>query len=215
MAITTTVEDLTYHESNLCSLGPRPQIMTGLLLWLLREHYADADNIIHDVFRERLYVAGDTTGILIEDSTVWTPTRAGKRPSIIIKRQGWKSIKRGTFDNASGSDIDGNIQHTKFVRGAHTVFCVAPEGAEVETLASETFQLLVHFGPIFREYFKLMAFDVMEMGAVSTLKEATDRYVVPINVGYGFEDSWIIRQHAPSLANVSLSTIFETYYPQT
>lgn len=211
-----TPEDRTFHESNLCSMGPRPQVMTGLMLLLLREHFASADNIVHAVFRARLYTGGtaaDSTGILIEENTVWTPTRAGKRPSLIIKRNGWKSIKRGTFNSQSGTSDEGHLRYTKLMRGSHTVFCVAKEGGETEVLTAETFQMLTHFGPIFRQYFKLMAFDVIEVGALGRLKEATDRYAVPITVAYGYDDSWMIREHVPVLRNVSLKTIFETYYP--
>jgi hypothetical protein len=74
-------------------------------------------------------------------------------------------------------------------------------------------QLMIHFGPVFRKYFKLLAFDVLEVGAMGRIKEATNRYAVPITIGYGFDDTWIIREHAPPLRNISLKAIFETYYP--
>ena len=48
-------ENRMFRESNLCALGPQPQIMTGLFITELRKHYASADNVEHAVFRERLY----------------------------------------------------------------------------------------------------------------------------------------------------------------
>jgi len=209
-------ENRLYHESNLCSMGPRPQIMTGIFLLILREHFISADNIVHAVFRDRLYKTGtdaDETGILIEDATVWTPTRTGNRPAVVVKRNAWQSTKRGTFGSINGVDPEGNSRYTKIIRGSHTMFCVAKEGGEAEVLAAEVSQLFTHFGPVFRNTFKLLAFDLTEVGALSYVKEATDRYVVPITVGYGYDDTWIVRQWAPVLRNITMSTIFSTYYP--
>lgn len=208
-------EDRTFHESNLCSLGPRPQIMTGLFLLLLREHFASADNIEHGVFRERLYTGTsdteDSTGILIEDATVWTPTRTQKRPAIVVKRNGWKHLKRLAFAGATGLDEEGHQTYVKLWRGSHTLFCLSPEGGEAEVLAAETYRFLMHFGPIFQQNFKLLQFELVDVGSLSQIEETSKGYAVPITVTYGWDEAWIIREHVPPLRDVRLSQIFETY----
>jgi len=211
-------EDRTFQESNLCSLGPRPQIMTGLFITELRKHFSSADNIEHDVFRERLFTqttatattASDTTGILIEDATVWTPTRTQNRPAIVVKRNAWKHLKRLTMAN-SGVDSDGNTQHVKFWRGSHTMFCIAPNGGEAETLAAETYRFLMHWGPFMRKYFSLLLFELVDVGPVTIVKEASNHYAVPITVAYGWSEQWTIRKHVPPLEDLRLSQLFQTY----
>jgi len=209
------IEDWTTKDSSLCSLGPRPQIMTGLFLTLLREHYASADNIEHAVFRERLYteVSGseDTTGVMIEDSTVWTPTRTENRPAIIVRRDGWQHLKRLTFDSSSGVDSSGRLHYAKLWRGSHTLFCISPSGAETEILTAETYRFLMHFGPVFRRSFGLHMFELLSVGPLSQVEEASKHYAVPITVAYGWDESWLIREHVPPLRDVRLSQIFETY----
>lgn len=216
----TVPEDLTFRESNLCSLGPRPQIITGLFLTLLRRHFADADNIEHRVFRDRLYTQGtmlddtadDSTGILIEDATVWTPSRTGKRPSIIVKRNAWQQEKRFSFDSQATATEEGHPQYVKVWRGSHTLFCISKSGAETEILTAEAYRFLMHFSPIFRHYFNLLLFEVLEVGGLGQLDEATKRYVVPLTIGYGWSDSWTLIQHVPTIRDIRLSQIFETYY---
>jgi hypothetical protein len=209
-AMAQTPEDRTFHESSLCSLGPRPQIMTGLFVTLMRNHFADADNIEHAIFRSKLFVAGATTGVLIDDATVWTPDRTQKRPAIIVRRNKWMHLKRLT-GFSTGTTEDGFSEHVKLWRGSHTLFCMAPEGAEAEILAAESYRFLMHFGPIFRKYFKLLMFELLEVGALSQVAEVNNLYVVPITIGYGWDEKWHIRTHAPPLGDIRLSGIFTTY----
>jgi hypothetical protein len=204
---TVAPEDRIGKHSSLCQLGPRPQIMTGFFRTLLVDHFRSANNIEHSVFRERLWTNTDQTGILIEDATVWTPSRTQLRPAIIIKRNGWRSLKR-TINNMAGTTPQGYDEHIKFWRGSHTLFCLAQEGAEAEILAAETYRYLLHFGPVFREYFDLMLFELMDVGAISELEESTEGYVVPITMMYGWAEGWLLKLHAPLLKKVAMSDLF-------
>jgi len=207
-------EDWTSHPNSLCAMGPQPQIMTGLFVALLREHYADANNIEHEVFRDRLYRRvpdPNATGILIEDSNVWTPGRTQKRPAIVVKRNAWEHMKRFTLDSLSGTSEDGWPQYTKLWRGSHTIFCISPEGGECETLVAETYRFLMHLGPVFRREFNLLKFELMQVGPLSMLEETSKHWTVPITVAYGWSETWIIRQHQPFTHDLRLSEIFNTY----
>jgi hypothetical protein len=181
--------------------------MTGLMRLLLTDHYRSADNIEHAAFRNRWWRDDVQTGIAIEDATVWRPELSDKRPAIIIRRNTWKSIKVA-IDNLSGTTPTGFDEHTKLWRGSHTLFCIAKEGAEAEILAAETYRYLLHFGPVFRKYFNLMMFELVEVGGLSELEEATERYAVPITVAYGWGETWVLQLLSPRLKHISLSSLF-------
>lgn len=208
-------EDRTFTESNLCSLGPRPQVMTALFLTELRRHYSSADNLEYAVFRERLYTetatTEDSTGIMIEDASVWTPTRTQKRPAILVKRNAWKHLKRLTMANQGIERASKNTQHVKLWRGSHTLFCIAPNGGECELLTAETYRYLMHFGHLFRKYFRLLMFELLDVGPLSMVKEASTHYAVPITIVYGRDESWFIRKHAPPLTDERLQAIFDEH----
>jgi len=209
-------EDRRFRQSNFCSLGPRPQLMTGLFISLIRQHFASPDNIDSSIFRERLFSdAPDPDGsgqLLIEDATVWTPLRAQKRPGIVVKRNAWQHEKHFTLDSASGVDEFGNIQYTKLMRGSHTIFCIGREGGETEVLAAEVYRFFMHFGMIFRHYFGLLMFELLEIGAPAFVEEAPDCYAVPITIGYGWSESWTVQENIATLKDVRLSDVFRTYY---
>jgi hypothetical protein len=209
-------EDRRFKQSNFCSLGPRPQIMTGLFVSLLRQHFSSPDNIDSAIFRERLFRDApdeDASGtLLIEDATVWTPTRTQMRPGIIVKRNGWQHNKQFTLDSRAGIDKDGHVQYTKLLRGSHTIFCIAREGAETEVLAAEVYRFFMHFGMVFRHYFGLLMFELVEIGAPAYLEEAPDCFVVPITIGYGWAETWTVQENLASLRDIRLSDVFRTYY---
>ena len=70
--------------SALCSLGPRPILMTGLFRLLLIQHFQNASNVEHSEFGLRLraddssppdglWTNDDETGIMIESALRWKP----------------------------------------------------------------------------------------------------------------------------------------------
>jgi hypothetical protein len=148
---------------------------------------------------------------MIEDHTVWTPTRAGRRPAVIVKRNSWKHIKRLTFGSVAAQTEEGHTEYAKLWRGSHTLFCIAPEGAEAENLTTEVRNFMMRFGPVFRRYLQLLMFEMMEVGELHLLEEATLSYVVPITIAYGWNEAWIVRQHVPPLQDTRLQAIFDTY----
>jgi hypothetical protein len=183
---------------------------------LLREHFSVCDNLEHKSLKDRCERAtadgatctdGTTNGFLIEDASVWDPTTTGHRPAVIIKRGDWQTIKKG-INNFAGLSPEGFDEHAKLARGTHTLFCISREGAETELLAAEVYRFLLHFGPVFRQYFDLILFEVMGFGGLSELQEASETFVVPITVAYGWIESWTLRLHTPKLKRIALSDLF-------
>jgi hypothetical protein len=202
-----TPEDRTEQYSNLCSLGPRPLFMTGILRTLLTTHFSDASNLEDQSLIGKLWSADACSNILIEDATVFTPGNTQTRPAVIIKRNTWKSRKLG-INNLNCTTPDGFNQYTKLMVGSHTLFCMAQNGAEAEILCAEVYRYYQHFGPIFREEFGLHMFEVMEAGGLNEIEEASEVYAAPVTIGYAWEDSWILKQHTPKLKTVEFSALF-------
>ena len=51
--------------------------------------------------------------------------------------------------------------------------------------------------------------DVIEVGAIAELEESTENFVVPVNVGYAFQEQWMIRKQAPVLKTLSMSMLLD------
>jgi hypothetical protein len=54
---------------------------------------------------------------------------------------------------------------------------------------------------------RLMRFQVLEVGEVGEVEEARESHVVPVTVGYIYEQAWAIRRRAPRLARVNLRSV--------
>ena len=208
----TTPEDRTTWVSNFCSWGPRPLIMDGIFCELLKQHFGNADNFEHEQLTGRIYNAlAESNKILIETPTTWTPQQTQRRLALIVKRNDWKSIKRGTLGNVSGNTSEGFKQHTKYWRGSHTLFAIAKEGPEAQILAAEVYRYFNHFGPWFREFFSLMMFELVGVGTLSRIAEQDTHWGIPITIAYGWADEWTLKTDAPTLAAINMSDIFRIW----
>ena len=76
-------------------------------------------------------------------------------------------------------------------------------------LATEVQRELTGFGPVILKSLGLHRFQVTEVGAIAELEEATENFVVPVTVGYAYEQRWLIKRQAPTLRTISLSTILD------
>jgi hypothetical protein len=173
------------------------------------EHFAEKRQIEDPSLQEYLWTSGADSSILIESITRWTPERAGARPALIIKRNGWRVERRGINDelgiNSSYDDV-GNSHYATFMTGSHTIFCLALSGGECEKLAAEVYRHLITFAPVIRRELNLHRFVLTEVGPLSGLDESEEHYAVPITVTYAHEESWTIQPHAPKLKRIVLQT---------
>ena len=198
------------HPSAICSLLPRPLIMTGLLRDLLTRHFALPGYIEEPDLRHLIWQDAPTTGILIESYHRWDPRTMEKRPAVILKRNAYQNQRIAIDDRHQPTLRDRGDRHyvTMWI-GSHTLFCIGGSGAQVELLATEVQRELTEFGPLIREKIPLHRFAVVEVGAIAQLEEATENYVVPVNVGYAYQECWALRQQAPTLKRISLSMLLD------
>jgi hypothetical protein len=147
----------------------------------------------------------ETTKIAIDSSTVWEPALTEHRPALIVKRNDWQH-RRISIDNRvhGSSRADGAAEYTNLWLGSHTVFALSGEGAECEKLAAETYRELNQFAGKMRKALNLMRLEMVSIGALAKLEEASENFAVPLNIGYAFSESWIVHPNAPPLRSGSI-----------
>lgn len=195
--------------SALCSLGPRPHIVTGFLRQWLISHFAKESQIENPELRGKLWNAiGTETEIEIESVTRWKPETTEFRPSVIISRNDWKVLRFGIDDRMMGEqwgDVSGVEHFATYLEGSHTLFAISSVATEAEILGAEVYREMMQFGPVVRRELDLKRFVVVGVGKLFELKEARDNYAVPVTVAYGIEERWKLVPHAPFLKRIVLS----------
>jgi hypothetical protein len=201
-----------YEVSAICSLLARPAILTGVFKDVLTRHFASEFYIENQELKHLIWQNSPETPILIESATRWDPRNTDTRPAVIIKRNAYSHQRLGLGGERRQlppQDRTGNPHYTSFWAGSHTLFCIGGTGAQAELLATEVQRELHHFGPLLLAELMLHRFGVVEVGEISVLDEWRDSFVVPVNVGYVYEESWVIRTQAPTLKRVALSTLVD------
>lgn len=192
--------------SNLCSKGWRPIMLTGLLRDLLTRHFQP--RLVEDTDLRSLIWREDAkdTKILIESIHRWRGELVEFRPAIIVKRNTYQNMRIGIGDLV-GADGRGQNRYSTFWVGSHTVFCIHGTGAGVEILATEVQRELTQFAPELRKTLGLKKWSVTEVGAISEVEEAKESFVVPITVGWAYEENWTIELESPKLRRIGLSAL--------
>lgn len=197
--------------SALCSYGMRPHVMTGFLRQLLIGHFSDPDNIEEPRIRRHVQTLGawqptdnglNAGGIMIESITRWLPNTADKRPAVLIKRNSWTWAKQGIGDKVTQNDYTGIVQYAGMWQGSHTLYCLAPSGAETEFLTTEVVKFLINFSPLIRDQMDLHKFYVSEVGGIGEVQEVVQGYAVPVTVSYVAEEAWSLQPYAPRLKRI-------------
>ena len=204
------------HVPSICSYGPRPRLMNGLFVQLLRQLFAAPDLLEEPALRggsaPAFWTADPlTSGISIELATTWKPSTSMARPALVIRRDPWQVQRQGIGDRLMGygANSDGSESFATFITGSHTIFAIGNDDAP-EDIAAEVYRGMIEFGPVNWPQYQLHRFVVASIGSMGRLQEAGDAYAVPITVAYAFEQSWRITRQAPYLQRVTISTNLET-----
>lgn len=200
------------HIPTLCSLGPRPFVMTGYFVQWLQGHFAELANLtdrdLAQTNTQFLWTPGRASEIYIGSYTDFDPAKIEKRPSIIVKRNAFQTRREGIGNRMMGTFPTSGYSHfANTWTGSHTFFCLSGQGAEAEKLAGEVFCELLEFGSEVRRTLNLLRFEVMETGDLAILQEARENFVVPISVAYAFEHAWILRPSTPKVRRINLSLL--------
>ena len=206
--------------SSLCTTGHRANLLTGVILNLLRDHFSRESNL---EFNGQGDASGDKlagyvwnkdakqTHIQIQPVWMWNVQDVQRLPAIYVRRDALRSGRVILGDKAAAGaarNADGGIKEVKGdyclreISGSHAIFCVGKTGAEVELLGQETFNHLTGFAPVLRREFKLHRFELTDWGAIGNLEESSEHFVVPLSCRWVYEDSWRIDKLGPQLKSV-------------
>lgn len=194
--------------SNLCTKGWRPIMLTGLLRDLLVSHFqprlvAD-DDLRHLIWRED----AAETKILIESVHRWRGDLTGFRPALLVKRNAYRNLKL-YIGNRSGTDGRGMNRYSTFWVGSHTVFCLHESGAGADILATEVQAELTEFAPEVQRKLGLKKWAPAEVGEIAEVEEARETFVVPVTVGWAYEQNWTLEHESPKLRRIGLNALLD------
>lgn len=200
------------EASALCSRLPTRMLLTGCFIDILRRHFSDAQNIQETKLRNLTWNPTDASRMLIEAVTQWRPQMTERRPAIIVKPNGMQTMRRGVGNRRQlpPHDQDGNGRYAVFWLGSHTLFCLGGTGAQAEILASEVQRQIGQFAPVLAPALSLLRLQVIEVGEIHEVEEATENFIVPVTIGYSFEEKWVLAPQVPRLKEISLKMLLET-----
>lgn len=194
--------------SALCSMGWRPIMITGMLRDQLTRHFATPMNIEDQDLRRLVWREDERSAILIESIYRRRADLLQKRPAVIIKPNSRRNLRLGILDFA-GTTAQGHRLFKTYWVGSHTLFCIHGSGASADILATEVQRELTEFAEALREELGLHLFQVTEVGAVASVEEARENFVVPVSVGWAYEESWQLELESRKLRTVALSVLLD------
>lgn len=189
-------------------MGWRPIMLTGLVRDLLIRHFSTPSQIETPDLRQLVWREDERTGILIESIHRWRGDLVEKRPAVVIKRNAYQNL-RMLIGERSGLTEQGHYEYSTFWVGSHTLFCIHGSGASVEILASEVQRELTQFAPAVIEYLGLLKWAVTEVGGIAEIEEARESFVVPITIGWCYEEHWRLELESLKLRKVPLSVLLD------
>lgn len=152
--------------SSICTTGKPPQVITGILLWIMRRHFADTDYITNPDLAENVWSSDVTASkITIEPITKWNGPQTQalqQRPAIYVKRNTFTNTRlgignkymmgtKGRVDNADAvghTTVNGSTMYGTLLVGSYTLFCLGQTGAAAEAVGTEAYFELLEFGPL-------------------------------------------------------------------
>ncbi len=195
--------------SVLCSLGPRPHIVTGYLRQWFIDHFSVRNRIENPQLFTKLWSAVPTdTEIEIESVTRWKPQTTEFRPAVIVARNDWKVLRFGINDMMMGDKwvLNPGIDYFAVAaEGSHTLFCVSSDPLEAELIGTEVYRETLEFGHRARADMALQRFQTLGLGKVFEIEEARQNYAVPVTVAYAAMEYWRVVPYTPFLKRIVLS----------
>jgi len=209
--------------SSLCTTGHRANVITGIVLRLLREHFSvpaefefNKDNSGEATADLSAYVWKDErkdAKIIIDPVWLWNSQDIQRRPAIYVKRDALKNQRMaldhgwtvGAARNEAGKiiEVTGDL-HATLITGSHSLIVVGTSGAEAELLGQEAFNHMLEFGPLIRKDVNLMRWDVDNWSDVSKLEESQEHFISKVTCAWAYSQAWELRQEAPWLKAVSI-----------
>lgn len=192
-------------DEELCNEFPRIDQITAFLVVWLRQHHAEAANLLDVSLQGKLWQATTVRGgILIEDATKWDSSKASERPILAVSRDEYQFDKLIINDQVMNVvELTGIRYYMNMAIGSHTVVAASTLPREAELLGLEVACELQQFSPKIREDFGFTKFRVGKLGApVRPNKEYGPHWAVPIPLEIAFQQTWKLIPQAPILKRI-------------
>ncbi len=194
---------------DLCGSVYRQNILTGIMLTWLAQHFSRSDRIIETGIKHRVWDPDfEKSKIQILPVEEWKPQTTEQRPALLAKRGNLKFVRYGIDNRLIGGGGRDSVRrvHVGAMQGTHTIFCVAGEGGEAEQLSAEVSQELMKFAPIVRHWLAMLRVELVSIGPLSKLEEASENFVVPVDIAYAFDQEWeLLSLDDPFLKEIRLN----------
>lgn len=197
--------------STLCQVGMTPRVVTGLLIRILKNHFADPTLIMDPKLQQYVWDENSQKSkIRIVQNAYFDAKSAGQLPALIVGRGALQS-KRISMDDRtqnmlSGTDaaLSGFQRYTRFHEVQFTITAITEVLGEADDLATEVFDTLTYLSPMMTERLPFHDFQVVGMGPVGALTETGTQLAVPIQLTAVYEYAWTLQPLAPRLKTLSI-----------
>ena len=189
-------------------------MLSGVIMRLLKNHFSDPSLILYPNLKQYVWSEDSSESkIRIVKSVYFDPKTAGQYPALVVKRMPLKSVRHSMDDKVgtrAGQQVQDAMQglehRSRFINGAHRIFCIAEADGESEDLAQEVFDILSFLSPAIVDSLLFHNFEVTDMGEQGALTETGTQIGVAVDVTYTYEYAWTLQALAPRLKTLSLET---------
>ena len=203
------------HEHNFPAIYYRvrrgPMFLTGLFLELVKQFYADEDNLKKGISRY------DPTGkcdgaVSIVPSFKWDPDNTDVRPQIVV------DIGNLTYTTKEVQGISGRYnydleegvsEHGRVCIGTVVFAHLAATMGEAVNYAEQTFDLFDAFSDVIKNDFCFEKFDLSSIVKPRMRKETPKDWECLVQANFTFHEFFGIKHESPKLKQISVSVTEE------
>ena len=188
--------------SAIASEGHLPVIVSGALLWLVRNFFVSEDIIMRPSLRGYVWNAvPEQSKIYIGMAEAWNPKTVQQRPAVLIKRNLFGS-RRYVIGDAEKTGSPESF--SRLLSYQYGIICISKSSVECEELATEVYFKLMQLSPVIKDDLGLGQFDALDVGSMTKIPDAQDCWQNTITVGMSAVYGWTIQSLEPLISGINL-----------
>jgi len=188
-------EDL---QKAMCKVGTlSPQLLNGVFMNLLADHFSDASYIWHPSLRKYLWKPGPDSKIRIATNVQWQSIDRTNDPVSIVLKRGVQDYKQIGIGGRGEVTVEGQVLH-HMVTGSHTFTAIGGSGAESEILGQELAEIWIAESYRMTNDFLFHEFQPGQVGELAAVDELGGAIGVQVTINYAYESTTLVRPIAPT-----------------